>query len=113
MPPNPNDFKNLDIAAYRTQFFQKSAHTLVDVRTLEEYQDGHIPGALHIPLDELSARLREIPAEKPIVVVCGHGIRSVYGAQIVRYAGFTPVYNLAGGTAAWENARLPLEKPGT
>ncbi|MFN8371730.1 MAG: rhodanese-like domain-containing protein [Anaerolineae bacterium] len=106
---NPNDFKNISIEQYNAQFVGKTTHTLVDVRTVEEYQQGRIPGAVNIPLDELSQRLGEIPQEVPVVVVCAHGVRSVYGSQIIRYAGFTEVYNLEGGTVAWWMRRLPLE----
>ncbi len=108
---DPNDFKNITVAQYQTQFFETVPHTLLDVRTVAEFVQGRIPSALNIPLDELPERLSEIPNHLPIIVVCAHGVRSIYGSQYIRHAGFEDVYNLEGGTVAWWQHRLPLERP--
>jgi phage shock protein E len=101
-------FQHLTIQQYSSEFKDSVPHTLVDVRTDSEFMDGHIPGAINIPLDELDARSDEVPEDQPVVVVCAHGMRSVSGSEILTRSGHTQVYNLQGGTAAWE-ARLPLE----
>jgi rhodanese-related sulfurtransferase len=112
MANDPNDFTNITVKHYKAEFINANVpHALVDVRTVEEYQQGRIPGALNIPLDELGDRLSEIPKDVPVVVVCAHGVRSIYGSQIIRFAGFSEVYNLEGGTMAWWMRHLPLEKP--
>ena len=72
-------------------------------------EQGRIPGAVNIPLDELGDRLAEIPKDVPVVVGCAHGVRSIYGSQIIRFSGIPEVYNLEGGTMAWWMRHLPLE----
>lgn len=103
-----NDYKNLTIAEYREQF-GNAPHALIDVRTVGEYQSGHLPGALNIPLDQLGRRMEEVPQDKPIIVVCASGSRSKSGSSVIVRAGRTEVYNLQGGTMAWMMQRLPLE----
>ena len=69
---------------------------ILDVRTAEEYRRGSIEGALHIPIDDLRARIGEVPRSKPLIVYCGVGIRSYLAARILMQKGFE-VYNLSGG----------------
>jgi len=86
---------------------------VVDVREDREWQQGHIPEAIHIPLGQLGNRLDELEAYKggdtPLVVVCRSGNRSAMAAVRLRKAGFDAVYNLEGGTMAWQQANMPLE----
>lgn len=72
---------------------------LLDVREPEEYQQRHLNGHL-IPLAELSQRLDEIPRDKPIVVHCKSGVRSLNACQLLIAAGFKQVKNLSGGILA-------------
>jgi rhodanese-related sulfurtransferase len=98
------DYISIDVSDYRARFKdQGEGHLLLDVRTVEEYEEVRIPGALNIPLDELSDRIGEVPSDQPIVMVCRSGVRSIMGAQILRYYGIRDVtiYNLEGGTKAW------------
>jgi hydroxyacylglutathione hydrolase len=82
--------------------------TIVDVRGATEWADGHIPGALHIPLGLLTERLDEIPAGRPVVVQCQSGGRSSIAASLLKKSGVN-VSNLAGGITAWAAAGLPIE----
>lgn len=100
---------DLDIPTYQQHRSNQIDHTLVDVREDWEYAHGHIAGAIHIPLNELQERVGEVPDDKPVVVVCAHGIRSVYGSQILVSLGYGSVYNLVGGTAEWAERGLPLD----
>lgn len=72
-------------------------HTIIDVRTPQEWQAGHPPQALHIELNELENRWKEIPRDKPIVVVCASGYRAAIGASILQKHGLENVFNLKGG----------------
>jgi hydroxyacylglutathione hydrolase len=81
---------------------------LVDVRGTAEWRDGHIDGALHIPLGYLAARLAELPADRPLVVQCQAGGRSAIAASLLRRLGRADVINLVGGLEAWRAAHLPL-----
>ena len=84
--------------------------TVLDVRTPAEFADGHVPGAIHVPIasgfDEAIAKLDK---SKPYLVYCHSGKRSFLASQRMTKAGFTDVKNFAGGIVAWENAKKPME----
>lgn len=84
--------------------------TVIDVRSANEWADGHLPGALHIPLGYLAERAGSIPAGRPIVVQCQSGGRSSIAASVLEQLGFANVTNLSAGIAAWAAAGLPIEK---
>ena len=78
------------------------AVVVVDVRSVAEYEAGHVDGALHLPLDALDARALELPRDAFLVTVCGKGGgRSDRAAQLLRDRGFRSVRTLCGGTQAW------------
>ncbi len=79
---------------------------LLDVRTQGEWQDGHVPSALHIPLTELLQRLEEIPTQ-PLMVMCGSGYRSTIASSLLLRAGFDRITNIIGGMSAWTKAGYP------
>jgi rhodanese-related sulfurtransferase len=79
---------------------------LVDVREPDEWVAGHIEGALHVPLGELSARLAELP-EGDVVVVCRSGARSARATAFLIGNGL-PAVNLEGGMQAWAAAGRPM-----
>jgi len=82
----------------------------IDVRSVGEYQCGHAKKAVNLPLDNLQNSLSNLAKNKPVYVICQSGMRSMRGASILASAGFTEVYNVAGGTIAWVSAGLPTEK---
>lgn len=84
------------------------AVTLVDVRSENEWDAGHISGARHIPLGHLGERHAEIPRTRPIVLQCAAGTRSSIGASILRAHGVEQVINLIGGIGEWRKANYPL-----
>jgi rhodanese-related sulfurtransferase len=67
------------------------------VRTPAEYEEGHIDGALHIPIDELRARLHEIPAARRVAVYCRSGFRGHLASRILVQRGWRDVVNVTGG----------------
>jgi rhodanese-related sulfurtransferase len=73
---------------------------LLDVRTPQEFAAGHIPGAVNIPVDELRARLGEIPRDRPIATYCQVGQRGYLATRILRQAGYA-AGNLGGGYKTW------------
>jgi DMSO/TMAO reductase YedYZ molybdopterin-dependent catalytic subunit/rhodanese-related sulfurtransferase/glyoxylase-like metal-dependent hydrolase (beta-lactamase superfamily II) len=81
---------------------------LLDVREPDEWSEGHAPGALHIPMGDVQARLGELPADPRIVVVCRSGGRSRAITDALRARGYNAV-NLTGGMCAWTAAGLPVE----
>lgn len=74
---------------------------LVDVRTGEEFREGHLPGAQHIPLAELGNGHHSLPKDRILVLYCAHGIRSRLGVQALRELGYPKVYNF-GGIHEWQ-----------
>lgn len=81
--------------------------TVIDVREPDEYTDGHVPGAVHIPLQSVPDRLELIPADQPVYVVCAVGGRSARAVQWLRGQGVDAT-NVAGGTKAWIEAGRPV-----
>jgi phage shock protein E len=106
-PSTTNASQDISPAQYQEQFSQ-ATHTLIDVRTVEEYSSGHIAGSVNIAVDALASRLSEVPKDKPVIVYCRSGNRSATAAQILVEAGYTNVYDL-GGIQAWQAAGLPVE----
>jgi phage shock protein E len=88
--------------------YQKGA-LFLDVRTQQEWDQGHIAGSILIPLDVLQSRMNELPKDKDIVVVCLSGARSKEGTTLLRQAGFTRVTCMSGGIRAWVAAGYPIE----
>jgi len=69
----------------------------LDVRTVEEFNKGAIPNAIHIPLDELRQRIRELPKDRHLILYCRSGIRSYAAVRILKQSGFERLSNLSGG----------------
>jgi rhodanese-related sulfurtransferase len=81
---------------------------LLDCREDDEWQAGHAPGAVHLPMMEIPARMTEVPRDRDVVVVCRVGGRS---GQVVGYLlqqGFSNVINLDGGMMSWAATGRPV-----
>ena len=76
---------------------------LVDLRTELETSMGMIPGAIHLPVDELRQRMDELPKDRTLVLVCKVGIRGHIAYQILKQNGFKHLYNLSGGYNSYTN----------
>jgi rhodanese-related sulfurtransferase len=81
--------------------------TLLDVRELDEWQAGHAPEALHIPMSELTGRLEDLPADKDVYVVCRSGGRSARVTEYLIGNGWDAV-NIDGGMQSWQRAGKPM-----
>jgi rhodanese-related sulfurtransferase len=81
----------------------------VDVRAPRERDQKRIAGSVSMPLNHLGERLSELPADRPLLVYCAGGYRSSIAASLLQRHGFTQVSEIAGGIAAWETAKLPME----
>ena len=77
---------------------------VLDVRRGDEWDEGHIEGALHVYVGHLRESLDHLPKNRPIAVVCGVGHRASLGGSILRREGYEEIYNLLGGMTAWKNA---------
>ena len=95
-----------------TRLMNKGPHLVLDVSDGTEFAAGHLPKARNIPVRELAARLDEIGKfkDKPVLVTAKGPARAGAAARLLKRSGFNNVYQLKGGTAAWEQASLPVEK---
>jgi rhodanese-related sulfurtransferase len=80
---------------------------VLDVREHDEWDAGHVPGALHIPLGELGARYTEIERDRPLFVICRAGNRSARAAHALAGAGWD-ARNVADGMMGWQAAGRPM-----
>src|SRR6185503_2896568 len=85
--------------------------TILDVRSRGEFVRGHVPGAIHIPIQSVGSSVATIPSrpEERVVVYCGHGPRAWLAGGILRRRGFRRVEYLAGHMTRWVRAGLPVE----
>ena len=83
----------------------RDSYQILDVRQPREYEQGHLPGALLMPVKEVTTRLAELDPEKPILVYCAAGVRSKAASQLLLAHGFKDVYNMSGGFGAWQGDR--------
>lgn len=102
-----NDALVPEIDVERLAEVQAGGSWVLDVRQPDEYEAGHVPGAHLIPLDELSTRHPEVPADQEVYVVCGSGGRSAAATKALNGAGYRAV-NVAGGTKGWIDAGHPV-----
>ncbi len=77
---------------------------IVDVRTRREYENGHIPASVLMPVDDLRGRLGELRPDEEVVLYCRQGVRSYIAQRILKGHGFSKVLNLSGGWLTWDNA---------
>lgn len=88
------------------------APVVLDVREDHEWKAGHLPDAIHIPLGQLDERAIEVDRNRPVVVYCLSGMRSIDGSYVLKRQGFPRVSSLAGGIDGWTEAGNELVKPG-
>jgi rhodanese-related sulfurtransferase len=102
-----------DVSAADFQKAVDAGYQLIDVRTAQEYAQGHIPGAVNIPIDVLPASLAKIDKSKPVAVYCASGSRSLNAKQFLSAQGYTTVINLAQGIASWTGKTVAGTEPGS
>ena len=85
---------------------------VIDVRQLREYEDGHVPGSLHLAGGSLPDRLDELPRDRPIVAICASGYRASVAASLLRSAGFSDVSWVPDGVPTWREKGFPTDMGG-
>ena len=84
---------------------------VLDVRTPQEYAEGHVPGAVNVPQDQLASRLAEVPKDKDVVIYCRSGRRSALAADVLAANGYSRLSHLEGDMNAWIEKGRPVAKP--
>jgi len=84
---------------------------IVDVRSPDEWQDGHVPGATYIFLPELQQKANRLDKKQPVAVYCDSGYRASLAASILKREGFSQVHNVPGSWKAWQVSKFAIEKP--
>jgi len=99
-------------AAQAIGLINREAAVVVDVCEPNEFQTGHLPDAINMPLTKLAKNIGTLNKHKakPIVVACRTGNRSMKGAIMLKKGGFENVYSLSGGLTAWQKDNLPVER---
>jgi phage shock protein E len=83
---------------------------LLDVRTPQEYAEGHIAGAVNVPYDQLASRLAEVPKDKDVVLYCRSGRRADIAADVLAANGYKRLSQLEGDMIAWTEKGRPVVK---
>jgi rhodanese-related sulfurtransferase len=80
---------------------------MLDVREPSEWEEAHVPGAVLVPLGQLSSRLSEVPTNTPVVIICRSGNRSIQARNLLLNAGYTNVTSVSGGIIDWQQQGFP------
>lgn len=91
------------------QMYGQDDVVVVDVRRPDEYAEGHVKNALFIPVDDVLARIEELPRDKKLLFICAQGVRSGLACEMAAAMGFDPenLYNIEDGTGAWIEKGYP------
>jgi len=108
-----NSYETVKVAELAAASANVTAPNMVvlDVREPHEFAEGHVPGAILLPLSSLEQRIDEVPEGDPIYVICRSGNRSQEASEILVENGVKNVVNVDGGMLAWQAAGYPVERP--
>ncbi len=81
---------------------QKKGMMILDVRSDKEYEQGHIPGAVHVQLADIGDKVKKLKKDKELVVYCRSGNQSIWAIKRLMGMGYKNLYNLKGGYSAWQ-----------
>lgn len=94
--------KNVNAQQFKEALEKRTPKYIMDVREPHEYKSGHIQGAVNVPLSQMSARMSDLPKDKPLYLYCQSGMRSRQAARMLAKKGFGDLINLQGGIMSWK-----------
>lgn len=105
--------KEMSVDEVNTYLEEGHTPVLLDIRGLDEWERGHLEGAIHIPRGVLEAEVEERVPDKSaeVIVYCAGGVRSLLGGVSLRELGYEQVISMDGGFGDWEDAHHPVETP--
>ncbi|MBI4297448.1 MAG: rhodanese-like domain-containing protein [Chloroflexi bacterium] len=91
---------------------EKGNAVVIDVRRPDEWAAGHVAGAIHIPVDDVLARIDELPEDKDLLFICAAGVRSGLACEMAAAMNLATerLYNIEAGTPAWVDKNYPTER---
>lgn len=98
---NKGEITKIDVETLQNKL-ENDDITLIDVREVEEYEGGHIEGAVNAPLSTLNETELPYAKDDPIYIICRSGNRSAQAARLLNDRGYTEIYDVTGGMIAWE-----------
>ncbi len=110
-----SEIDEIDVSEARGVLDDPDRPLIVDVREVDEWTEGRIPGAIHIPRGNLESRIEQAAPDRaqPILLYCAAGNRSAFAAKSLEELGYEHVVSLAGGYTDWKRSGLPTELPRT
>jgi sulfur-carrier protein adenylyltransferase/sulfurtransferase len=107
------EIEEVDAQGARELLDADAPPVLVDVREEDEWSEGHIPGAVHVPRGFLESRIEQVAPDhaRPVVVYCAGGSRSAFAAKSLEELGYEHVASLAGGYTDWKRNGFPTQLP--
>src|SRR5919109_406141 len=100
-------------ASHARELIENGSAQVIDVRERDEWDEGHLPGAVHVPRGHLESRIERAAPDKdaPVVLYCASGSRSAFAAKTLEELGYEHVVSLAGGFTDWKRNGFPFEVP--
>ena len=102
------EYADVTVAEAKALIEGKPDMVILDVRTPSEFDDGHIEGAINIPVDYLAERLDELSKDDELLVYCRTGNRSARAVEILDDNGFTKIFHMDAGITGWLDAGYPV-----
>src|SRR4051795_9329242 len=108
-----SQIREVDTAGAEEAMTARPGTVVLDVREPDEYEQGALPGAVHIPRGHLEAQVegRLLDKTSPVVVYCAGGVRSAFAARTLSELGYTDVVSMAGGFGKWKDEGRPWKTP--
>ena len=106
----PDDYHGIRSVPALKRFLRSADSLLIDVRSAAEYNSGHIPGAVNIPLTTLALHVTDIPADRPVVLYCSTGYRSAMGVMALQLEGRRLARGFPPSIKGWTAAGEPLAR---
>ena len=102
-----SDYGNIDVGEARGLIAGKAGLVILDVRTVSEFDSGHLEDAINIPVEVLSSHLSGLNQNDELLVYCRTGNRSTTAVGVLRESGYDKIYHMDGGITAWNSAGFP------
>ena len=105
-------FETAEVADLASWILSAEPMTVIDARNEDEWVHGHVPGAVRMPVPDISHHAHELPREAPVAVHCGVGYRAAIAASLLEQAGLRRIIHVIGPYSDWDRLHLAATIPG-